>query len=67
MNEHAAKEWRELCIAAAFEEDPLRLEQIVAELNEGITERQKQLVDRIFERLAFPNSSSENEHKGWVN
>ena len=44
--------WRELCIAAAFEENPEKLTELVAAINDQLIERQEQLTDRIFEKLA---------------
>ncbi|HEX6504750.1 MAG TPA: hypothetical protein VF011_16040 [Terriglobales bacterium] len=44
--------WRELCIAAAFEENPEKLSELVAAISDQLIERQEQLTDRIFERLA---------------
>lgn len=44
--------WRELCIAAAFEENPLKLPELVSEISIRLAERQEELADRAFERLA---------------
>jgi hypothetical protein len=44
--------WRELCIAAAFEDNPEKLNELVAEIDRQLVERQEQLTDRIFEKLA---------------
>jgi hypothetical protein len=44
--------WRELCIAAAFEDNPEKLTDLVAEINQQLIERQEQLADQIFEELA---------------
>jgi len=44
--------WRELCIAAAFEDNPERLNGLVDEIKRNLTERQEDLTDRIFEKLA---------------
>jgi hypothetical protein len=41
-----------LCIAAAFEEDPHKLSQIIADLNTELPGRQQELADQIFARLA---------------
>jgi hypothetical protein len=57
--------WRELCIAAAFEDSPDKLTELVREINTQLTERQEQLTDRIFERLAedrLPNP----DPKHWI-
>jgi hypothetical protein len=48
----ASKHWRTLCIAAAFEEDPHKLSQIIADLNTELPGRQQELADQIFARLA---------------
>jgi hypothetical protein len=64
MNGQSTNCWRELCIAAAFEDDPLRLPEIVAEINRGLTERQKQLADNIFQGLAGAEDSQTRKH--WV-
>jgi hypothetical protein len=56
--------WRELCIAAAFEENPQKLMELVSELNKYLVERQEQLADRIFERLARqPVSDLSQKHR----
>jgi hypothetical protein len=57
--------WRELCIAAAFEENPEKLNELVAEIDGHLVERQEQLTDRIFENLArtaFPIDTQ----KKWI-
>jgi len=46
------KHWRTLCIAAAFEEDPHKLAQLVTELSTELPSRQQELADQIFARLA---------------
>lgn len=60
------KSWRELCIAAAFENDPVRLHDLVIQINEGEGARQEQLTDEIFARLA---GSQPEAHAGkrWLN
>jgi phage terminase large subunit-like protein len=60
VNEQATKLWRALCIEAAFEENPEKLPQIIAKLNSGLTARQEQLAEEIFERLGSdpPNRPS---------
>jgi hypothetical protein len=45
-------QWRELCIAAAFEDNPEKLTELVAAINKQLTDRQEQLTDQIFEQLA---------------
>lgn len=52
MANDLSKSWRELCIAAAFENDPERLYDLVKQINDGVTARQEQLTDEIFARLA---------------
>jgi hypothetical protein len=55
--------WRELCIAAAFEENPEKLHELVAEIDRQLVDRQEELTDRIFERLAsnpLPSASQKN-------
>ncbi len=52
--------WRELCIAAAFEENPQKLSELVAEINQGVIERQEELADRIFEKLALHPAAENN-------
>jgi len=64
VNGHGPNYWRELCIAAAFEDDPLRLPEIVAEINRGLTERQRQLAESIFEGLAASDEPPNRKH--WV-
>ncbi len=59
------KHWRTLCIAAAFEEDPHKLAQIVGEITAGLTDRQQQLADQIFARLAEQPLSPE-ARKRWI-
>ncbi|MBV8475046.1 MAG: hypothetical protein JO266_05480 [Acidobacteria bacterium] len=57
--------WRELCIAAAFEENPEKLRDLVSEINQYLVDRQEQLADRIFEKLArqpLPGA----DHKHWI-
>jgi hypothetical protein len=57
--------WRELCIAAAFEQNPEKLNELVAEIDRYLVERQEQLTDRIFEKLArdaFPIDTQ----KKWI-
>jgi hypothetical protein len=44
--------WRELCIAAAFEENPMKLTELVSEISSRMAERQEELADRVFERLS---------------
>ncbi len=60
----ANRHWRTLCIAAAFEEDPHKLAQILADLNTELSNRQQQLADEIFARLAEQPVSSAG--KFWV-
>jgi len=60
----ANKNWRTLCIAAAFEEDPQKLAQIVADLNTELPGRQQDLADQIFARLAEQAPSPSG--KSWV-
>jgi hypothetical protein len=60
-----SKQWRTLCIAAAFEEDPQKLAQIVADLNTELSNRQQQLADAIFAGLA-ENPPLSREGKGWI-
>ena len=48
----AKDHWRELCIAAAFEYNPESLAQLVAEINKELADRQEELTDRLFEKLA---------------
>ena len=57
--------WRELCISAAFEDNPEKLTELVDQINETLTDRQEQLTDRIFERLA-PNSAPAATSKHWI-
>ncbi len=57
--------WRELCIAAAFEENPEKLNELVAEIDRQLVERQEQLTDRIFEKLAG-NSFPVATRKKWI-
>ncbi len=63
--DEASKQWRTLCIAAAFEEDPHKLAQIVADINTELTGRQQQLADEIFARLA-EHPPVPHEGKRWV-
>ncbi len=63
--DEASKHWRTLCIAAAFEEDPQKLAQIVADMNTELPSRQQQLADEIFARLA-ENPPLPQEGKRWV-
>lgn len=58
-------QWRELCIAAAFEDNPEKLNGLVEEIKRQLTDRQKELTDRIFEDLArrpLPSTA----HKSWI-
>ena len=57
--------WRELCIAAAFEENPEKLNELVAEIDRQLIERQEQLADRIFEKLAHSTPPHGTE-KNWI-
>jgi hypothetical protein len=61
----ASKHWRTLCIAAAFEEDPHKLSQIVADITTELANRQEQLADQIFARLA-DSAPIPSEGKRWV-
>lgn len=58
-------DWRELCIAAAFEENPEKLNGLVDEINRHLTERQEELTDRIFEKLAYSPLPARAQ-KNWV-
>ncbi len=58
-------QWRELCIAAAFEEKPERLAEIVEEIKKSLVERQQELADRIFEKLAG-QPLAEADQKRWI-
>jgi hypothetical protein len=60
-----SKHWRTLCIAAAFEEDPHKLAQIVADLTAALSDRQQQLADQIFARLADQPEEGDMR-KRWV-
>ena len=57
--------WRELCIAAAFEDNPERLTELVAEINKQLMDRQEALTDQIFERLAQQNPAVIHQ-KNWI-
>ena len=57
--------WRELCIAAAFEDNPEKLNGLVDEINRQLTDRQEELTDRIFERLAHSNQPATVQKK-WI-
>lgn len=57
--------WRELCIAAAFEDNPERLTDLVEEINQYLMARQEQLTDQIFERLAS-NPAASAPAKHWI-
>jgi hypothetical protein len=57
--------WRELCIAAAFEENPEKLDELVAEIHRQLMDRQEQLTDRIFEKLAN-NPLPSARQKNWI-
>jgi hypothetical protein len=56
--------WRELCIAAAFEENPLKLPELVSEIGIRLAERQEELADRVFEGLA--SDTSIRAGKYWI-
>jgi hypothetical protein len=58
-------DWRELCIAAAFEENPEKLNGLVDEINRHLTERQEELTDRIFEKLAYSLPPARAQ-KNWI-
>ena len=58
-------QWRELCIAAAFEDNPERLTELVAEINQQLLERQERLTDQIFERLS-QHTFDELRPKSWI-
>lgn len=66
MPNDASKSWRELCIAAAFENDPVRLHDLVAQINDGVGARQEQLTDEIFARLAGSSPDAQSG-KRWLN
>lgn len=57
--------WRELCIAAAFEENPEKLIELVSAINQQLLERQEQLTDRIFEKLVH-HPLPDVRHKHWI-
>lgn len=57
--------WRELCIAAAFEENPEKLNELVAEIHKQLVERQERLTDQIFEKLAG-NALPADTQKKWI-
>ena len=44
--------WRKLCIAAAFEDNPEQLQKLVREIDDCLLERQEELTDKVFEKLA---------------
>ncbi len=58
----AIDHWRKLCIAAAFEDNPEKLQDLVREINDGLLERQEELTDKVFEKLA--NLSPIEKH--WI-
>lgn len=66
MTNDLSKSWRELCIAAAFENDPERLHDLVKQINEGVMARQEQLTDEIFAQLAN-NATEAGTGKRWLN
>ena len=51
VSEDGITSWRELCIRAAFEENPENLSEIVAKVNRELPARQEQLTEAIFEQL----------------
>jgi hypothetical protein len=61
----AGDQWRELCIAAAFEDNPERLKELVSEIRDRLFERQEVLTDRMFQRLASEPPVSPKE-KHWI-
>jgi hypothetical protein len=64
MVELTMRNWRELCIETAFEDNPEKLPDLVAEINNRLTARQQQLVDEIFERLG--SDVSAGPHSKWL-
>jgi hypothetical protein len=64
MKAQGCNYWRELCIAAAFEDNPERLPEIVAEINSQLPERQEDLVTRAFESLATGFPPPQGKH--WI-
>ena len=58
----AIDHWRKLCIAAAFEDNPEKLQDLVHEINDCLLEQQEKLTDKVFERLA--NLGSVEKH--WI-
>lgn len=65
LMEEENKRWRTLCIAAAFEEDPHKLAQVVAEITARLSDRQQQLADQIFARLA-EQPAAPDARKRWI-
>ena len=65
VNEHGITSWRELCIKAAFEENPENLSDIVAEINRELPLRQEQLTDAIFEQLGS-NPPAATGRRKWL-
>jgi hypothetical protein len=66
MTNDVSRFWRELCIAAAFENDPERLHDLVSQINDGMGARQEQLTDEIFAQLAS-TSPEAGAAKRWLN
>lgn len=66
MTNDPGKNWRELCIAAAFEIDPERLLDLVTQINGCLATRQEQLTDEIFGRLATEPQDGIGK-KRWLN
>jgi hypothetical protein len=60
-----ADDWRELCIAAAFEHDPERLGRLVTDIKDQLRDRQEELTDRIFEGLVNGHVAS-SPAKEWI-
>ena len=66
MTNDLSRSWRELCIAAAFENDPQRLQDLVSQITDGVNARQEQLTDEIFAQLASrPPDAGSGKH--WLN
>jgi hypothetical protein len=65
VNKYPMTSWRELCIRAAFEDNPERLSETVAEIDRELPARQEQLTDEIFERLGSRAPTSRGPGK-WL-
>jgi len=60
--EGRTKDWREICEAAANEPDPIRLMELIVELNRALDEHDKKRHEMAVESLRGENCRARSSH-----